>query len=97
LGSHADVKALQKQLGLSYKDAAHRLYMAELESLRMSDSASKYFEHIQREVDGIIIEDIGPAILAIDKGEFDNVILKNGVWVTRNEADGSSSQKEKNS
>ena len=88
------MKALQKQLGLSYKDAAHRLYMAELESLRMSDSASKYFEHIQREVDGIIIEDIGPAILAIDKGEFDNVILKNGVWVTRN---GSSSQKQQTS
>ncbi|KAM6491587.1 hypothetical protein JOM56_012979 [Amanita muscaria] len=34
LGLHAEVKALQKRLGISYKDASHRLYMAEVERLQ---------------------------------------------------------------
>ena len=82
------MKALQQRLGLSYKDAAHRLYMTMLESIRLSDTASKYLEHVRRQVDGIIIEEIGPAILSIDKGEFDNVTLKNGVWITRDQSGG---------
>ena len=86
LASHGDVKALQKQLGLSYKDAAHRLYMAELESTRVSDSASRYLERVRQQVDNFVIEEIGPAILAIDQGEFDNVTLKNGVWISKDQS-----------
>jgi len=37
LSCHAEVKALQNQLGTSYKDAAHRLYMAEVEKLQQED------------------------------------------------------------
>ena len=37
---HADVMSLTQQLGLSYKDAAHRLYSAEIERLKMADSAT---------------------------------------------------------
>ena len=37
LGCHAEVKALQNTLGTSYKDASHRLYMAEVETLEQQD------------------------------------------------------------
>jgi hypothetical protein len=37
LGCHAEVKALQNNLGTSYKDASHRLYMAEVEKLEQQD------------------------------------------------------------
>ena len=30
---HAEVKAVQEQYGISYKDAAHRLYHAEIQKL----------------------------------------------------------------
>jgi hypothetical protein len=61
--------------------------MAELESIRMADSATKYLDFVRRRVDNLIIEDIGPAILAIDTGEFDNVTLRNGVWVPYEKSD----------
>ena len=35
------VKALQKQLGISYKDASHRLYMAEVEKLEQQELTLK--------------------------------------------------------
>ena len=35
LSCHAEVKALQNKLGTSYKDASHRLYMAEVEKLKL--------------------------------------------------------------
>ncbi|KAF8950431.1 hypothetical protein BDZ97DRAFT_1771257 [Flammula alnicola] len=43
LTAHAEVKALQEQLGLSYKDASHRLYMAEWERLKADEEAKKFF------------------------------------------------------
>jgi hypothetical protein len=41
LSCHAAVKALQKQLGISYKDASHRLYMAEIEKLEQHERTQK--------------------------------------------------------
>lgn len=37
LAAHAEVLALQETLGISYKDAAHRLYMAELERFKADE------------------------------------------------------------
>ncbi|KAF8221896.1 hypothetical protein L208DRAFT_1325564, partial [Tricholoma matsutake] len=37
LGCHAEVKALKTNLGTSYKDASHCLYMAEVETLEQQD------------------------------------------------------------
>ncbi|KAF8805545.1 hypothetical protein BYT27DRAFT_7212916 [Phlegmacium glaucopus] len=34
LAAHSEVLALQERLGISYKDAAHQLYMAELEGIK---------------------------------------------------------------
>lgn len=41
LALHADIKALQRLLGISYKDASHRLYMAEIEKLKLHDISVK--------------------------------------------------------
>lgn len=38
---HAEVKALQDRLGIAYKDASHRLYMAEIAKLKAEDIALK--------------------------------------------------------
>jgi hypothetical protein len=41
IGFHAEVKALQERLGISYKDASHRLYMAEVEKLKANETSRK--------------------------------------------------------
>jgi hypothetical protein len=41
LGLHAEVKALQQRLGISYKDASHRLYMTEIEKLKANEKIHK--------------------------------------------------------
>ena len=77
---HAEVKALQDTLGISYKDAAHRLYMAEVERLKKSDAAAKSWAAIKSRMDDLVMEDIIPPLSAIDKGEFSEYVLKNGKW-----------------
>ena len=41
---HAEVVALQQKLGISYKDASHQLYMAELEKLKVAE-LMKHIKH----------------------------------------------------
>ncbi len=38
---HTEVKALQATLGISYKDAAHRLFLAEVERVKKANLAAK--------------------------------------------------------
>jgi hypothetical protein len=45
--AHAEVLALQAKLGISYKDAAHRLYMAELERLKVDQKMYRAFNTLQ--------------------------------------------------
>ena len=45
---HAEVVALQQKLGISYKDASHQLYMAELEKLKVADEAHKAFKNLDK-------------------------------------------------
>jgi predicted phosphohydrolase len=75
-----EIQALAQKLGLSYKDAAHRLYMAEIERLKMADSAAKSFSALKHRMDKIVSHELYPPISAIDAGEFDNYILKDGHW-----------------
>lgn len=51
---HAEVKSLQQTLGISYKDAAHRLFMAEVERLKVVDSASNRFRDLGHHIDSYI-------------------------------------------
>lgn len=43
MGLHAEIMSLRDTLGLSYKDASHRLYMAEWEKLKTDDRTQKAF------------------------------------------------------
>ena len=43
LGLHAEVLSLRETLGISYKDAVHRLYMTEWEKLKTDDRTHKAF------------------------------------------------------
>ena len=45
------MKALQDQLGTSYKDASHRLYMAEVEKLEQQDITLKTYATLKERVE----------------------------------------------
>ncbi|KAF8811076.1 hypothetical protein BYT27DRAFT_7018481, partial [Phlegmacium glaucopus] len=47
LSAHAEVLALQERLGISYKNASHRLYMAELERLKSDEKMHTAFVNLQ--------------------------------------------------
>jgi hypothetical protein len=51
LSCHAEVKALQNQLGTSYKDASHHLYMAEVEKLEQQDITLKTYATLKERVE----------------------------------------------
>jgi len=79
------VKALQNTLGISYKDAAHRLFMAEVERVKKAESAAKSFAAIRRSLDSVVTSDILPPIQAIDLGKLDEYMWKNGKWSKESE------------
>ena len=82
---HAEVKALQETFGISYKDAAHRLFMAEVERVKKADSAAKSFAAIRNSLVSLVVADIEPPIKAIDEGELDDYVWRDGKWVKRSE------------
>lgn len=45
---HAEIIALRDRYGITYKDAAHRLYMAECEKIRTDDRAKKAFSFLAK-------------------------------------------------
>ncbi|KIM35092.1 hypothetical protein M413DRAFT_14730 [Hebeloma cylindrosporum] len=51
LSLHAEVLALQETLGISYKDASHRLYMAEMEKIKVADEKFKAFKNVERRIE----------------------------------------------
>jgi hypothetical protein len=74
---------LQETLGISYKDAAHRLFMAEVEQVKKADSAAKSFGAVRRRIDDLINQDIMPPIVAIDDGEFDDYVFRDKKWESK--------------
>jgi predicted transcriptional regulator len=54
LGLHSEVKALQQVLGISYKDACHRLYMAEVEKLKREGSTHSALVSLKSRLDDIL-------------------------------------------
>jgi hypothetical protein len=82
---HAEVQALQQMLGLSYKDAAHRLYMAELERVKATASAARAFLHVRKRLDRLVVDDIITPINSIDEGQWDGLVFKDGQWQDREE------------
>jgi hypothetical protein len=85
---HAEINALKETFGISYKDAAHRLFLTEVERVQKADSAAKAFAVIRKRLDGLVNEEICAPISAIDKGEFDDYVLRNGEWMMKSEGSG---------
>jgi hypothetical protein len=81
----AEIHALRHRFGLSYKDAAHRLYMADIERLKKADVAAKSFAAFRNDIDDVITNDILAPLRAIDNGAFDSFIFKDGKWVEETE------------
>lgn len=68
----AEVKALQlDQWGISYKDAAHHLYIAEIIRLKTEKEAELVIKGLLRRIDNTIHE-IYPMLAKIDNGELDS-------------------------
>jgi len=73
LALHTEIKALQQQFGLSYKDSAHRLYMAEVEKVRAFDTAHKSFSEIWQRIDTILDHELIPPLSScVEAGTFDS-------------------------
>jgi len=53
---HAEVLALQETLGISYKDASHRLYLAELEKLKVADEKYKAFKNLETRISKFVAD-----------------------------------------
>jgi hypothetical protein len=80
------VKALQETLGISYKDAAHRLFLVEVERVKKADSSQKSFAAIQHSLHSLVTSDILPPILAIDQGKLDDYVWEDGKWSKESES-----------
>ena len=51
MSCHAEVKALQTQLGTSYKGASHCLYMADVEKLEQQDITLKTYATLKERME----------------------------------------------
>ncbi|KAJ3576367.1 hypothetical protein NP233_g455 [Leucocoprinus birnbaumii] len=71
LALHAEIKALQTRYGLSYKDAGHRLYLAEARKARVFENAAISLRAVATEA-ADLIEDIEQKLKAIDAGTSQN-------------------------
>jgi hypothetical protein len=71
LALHAEVKALQQTLGISYKDAAHRLYMAEVAKMTSEQYGQNAMLKIREHIDNTVVNEIFPPLIKIDSGDFD--------------------------
>jgi hypothetical protein len=70
LSAHIEVKVLQQKYGLSYKDAAHRLYHAEVQKLIVQDEALRTLSELRQQMDDHI-NDLNKRISAIDRQKLD--------------------------
>jgi len=77
---------------LSYKDAAHRLYLAEVERLKVADSAAKSMTFVKQRMDKVSYE-LYPPIDSIDAGRFDDYVLIGGKWQKKQNEGGGPSTK----
>jgi hypothetical protein len=71
---------MQGTLNIFYKDAAHRLFLAEVERVKKADSAEQSFASIWCSLGSLITSDIIPPLNAIDKGELEDYMWRDGMW-----------------
>ena len=64
---HREIKALQSRLGISYKDAAHRLYVGEIDKLKNKKVTEINCKKIQEQLEDIIHNGMKDRIADINK------------------------------
>jgi hypothetical protein len=67
---HAEILAMQARWGISYKDAAHRLYLVEVEKFRVAKHAENAITSLRDRIENCITHDISPVIKYIDSPAF---------------------------
>ena len=67
---HAEVLALQETLGISHKDASHRLYLAKLEKLKVADEKYKAFKNLGNHL-GKFVHDINENFIQTPDDDLD--------------------------
>ena len=82
LFGHTEVKAVQEKFGLSYKDAAHRLYHTESRALLDNDAVFRTFSQLRQGMDERIIHDITERIKEIDRGHMSEDVTDYGASVS---------------
>ena len=65
---HAKLRALQQELGLSYKNSTHRLFLAEVKKRKEQDKAKKVFSAIRQRIDSIMDHELIAPMLLVDEG-----------------------------
>jgi hypothetical protein len=60
------VLAMRDRLGLSYQEAAHRLFMTEVEKFRIQKEAENGFRALRQRLDKTITLEICPALEKLD-------------------------------
>lgn len=62
LDLHAEVLALQNQYGISYKDAANRLYLSEVARFKALERGRRAISSIRQRIDRLLDNEILPAM-----------------------------------
>ena len=69
LALHAEIKAMQDQYGLSYKDSAHRVYLAEQARLQALTNTHNAVLMIRERGDKILDHEIVPVMVNLEERE----------------------------
>jgi hypothetical protein len=72
LALHAEVKAIQEEFGLSYKDSAHRLYLAEISRLKTLERAHRALSYVRQRIDKVVDHELIPPMLKLAEGDEDH-------------------------
>lgn len=67
---------MQRRLGISYKDAAHRLYMAEVQKLQTEREVDAGLGKLREQIDKTVSQQIYPPIMAIDEGKVEDAVAE---------------------
>ena len=70
MGLHAEVQALMERLEISYKNAAHCLYVAEVAKLNSEKDAEILMMKIRVIIDNTVVNDLYPPLMKIDSDVF---------------------------
>jgi hypothetical protein len=72
LALHAEVKAIQQEFGLSYKDSAHRLFLAEISRLKTLERAHWALSYVRQRIDKVVDHELIPPMLKLAEDNDDH-------------------------